>query len=171
MSDFETKLRVSFLDAIKLGLKHMMNFKGRARRSEFWYWILAIFIINTVTSFFNDGSFFSLTFDNTIFIILCLISLSITVRRLHDTNHSGWWAYTCFITSITMIGITVHTLATLAMGTESDTVMLIKVFTSPIVLFVEIVFTTTTACTIVFCCMDSMKEANKYGESRKYKPI
>ena len=77
------------------------NFSGRARRSEYWYFVLACFIIsivlelvesiitsgNGVTMYTSDRSAFADLFSLLIF----LPSLAVGVRRLHDSDKSGWW--------------------------------------------------------------------------------
>jgi len=83
---------MGFDDAIKLGFSNYVNFSGRACRSEFWYWFL-FYAIGMLASgaidrwivgppFILDGIFFLATF---------LPGLSVSVRRLHDLDRSGWW--------------------------------------------------------------------------------
>jgi uncharacterized membrane protein YhaH (DUF805 family) len=77
-----------FLDAYrKFG-----DFKGRARRSEFWYWylffVLGLIVLATLGSFL--GTFGYVLYG--IFLIGSLIpSLSLSVRRMHDAGKSGWF--------------------------------------------------------------------------------
>jgi uncharacterized membrane protein YhaH (DUF805 family) len=81
-----------------LAFKNWNKFKGRSNRSEFWYFTLFYFIVGTIL-YFLDVSF--LDFDpmdpisigvlQAIYGLVVLIpSLSVTVRRLHDVNKSGW---------------------------------------------------------------------------------
>ena len=88
-----------------LAFKNWNKFKGRANRSEFWYFTLFYFIIGTIF-YYIDLSFLgynpmdptSIGVSQSIFGLLVLIpSLSVTVRRLHDVNKSGWnflWIFT-----------------------------------------------------------------------------
>tara|TARA_B100001173_G_scaffold260719_1_gene234043 strand:+ start:292 stop:657 length:366 start_codon:yes stop_codon:yes gene_type:complete len=81
------------------------KFNGRANQSEFWYFTLFYFIIGTIF-YFIDVSFLgynpmdptSIGVSQSIFGLLVFIpSLSVTVRRLHDVNKSGWnflWIFT-----------------------------------------------------------------------------
>lgn len=78
-------------------------FRGRARRAEYWYFALATFVFGLVFSlaFMLLGLFagFSLNTVNhgldmaTLIIQLGLLvpSIAVGVRRLHDSNKSGWW--------------------------------------------------------------------------------
>ena len=81
-----------------LAFKNWNKFSGRANRSEFWYFTLIYAVILLVLSFI-DVSYLghdtldpkSIGISQTIFELLTLIpSLSLTVRRLHDVNKSGW---------------------------------------------------------------------------------
>ena len=81
-----------------IAFKNWNKFKGRANRSEFWYFTLFYFVIGTIL-YFIDVSFLgydaldptSIGVLQSIFGLVVLIpSLSLTVRRLHDVNKSGW---------------------------------------------------------------------------------
>jgi uncharacterized membrane protein YhaH (DUF805 family) len=75
-------------------LKKYAVFDGRARRSEYWYFvlfnviaavILALFdgVIRKMTGFGLLGTLYSLA--------VLLPGIGVSIRRLHDTNRSGWW--------------------------------------------------------------------------------
>ncbi|MCX6413484.1 MAG: DUF805 domain-containing protein [Actinobacteria bacterium] len=86
---------MGFGDAISSGFGGMTNFSGRARRSEFWYWILFIYILQVVLYLLggllgrNDNAFVSFIFA-IIALVLWLATLAVGCRRLHDTGKSGW---------------------------------------------------------------------------------
>ena len=68
------------------------DLNGRASRSEYWWWIGALFgvyiIIAIVTSLpFTLGSILWLVVS----LGTILPGLAVAVRRLHDTGRSGWW--------------------------------------------------------------------------------
>lgn len=74
------------------------NFSGRARRSEYWYFILfnsiISLIINGLAYVFENTSSTSISIINlTSWMhtgIVILPYLAVSVRRLHDTGKSGW---------------------------------------------------------------------------------
>jgi len=71
-------------------LKHYADFNGRARRTEYWMFVLfnAIFSIAATILDYYLGTYFGLT---AIYALVLLIpSLAVAVRRLHDTDKSGW---------------------------------------------------------------------------------
>lgn len=78
-------------------LKKYAVFNGRARRAEYWYFMLFNFLISIflVTIDFVGGSFNTETgvgLLSGIYSLAVLIpGISVTVRRLHDADRSGWW--------------------------------------------------------------------------------
>lgn len=70
-------------------LSNYVNFKGRARRREFWHFLLANFIAYLVLSVIEVelGIAYYLTFAFLTFIFLPTVS--VTVRRFHDIGKSG----------------------------------------------------------------------------------
>jgi uncharacterized membrane protein YhaH (DUF805 family) len=77
-------------------LKKYAVFSGRARRKEYWFFILFNIIISVVISFIAGLT--ELFFLSAIYALAVLIpSIAVGVRRLHDTNRSGWWILINFI--------------------------------------------------------------------------
>ena len=74
-------------------LKKYATFSGRARRSEYWYFVLfnslifiGLAVVDTVVIGSKIGAL------GTIFNLATLVpSLAVFFRRLHDTGRSGWW--------------------------------------------------------------------------------
>ncbi|HWU50746.1 MAG TPA: DUF805 domain-containing protein [Asticcacaulis sp.] len=109
---------MSFIDAIKSGFKNYVNFQGRATRSEYWWWalfeILLMFIPAFLIGLGGGGSDSLATIGGLLYIViglgLLLPSLSVYIRRLHDTDHSGWWILLGFIPVIGGIVLLVWTI-------------------------------------------------------------
>lgn len=78
-------------------LKKYAVFNGRARRKEYWYYTLFNLIISVVLAVIDSvtGGFSTTTgigLLGGIYGLAVLIpSLAVLVRRLHDTERSGWW--------------------------------------------------------------------------------
>ncbi len=75
------------------------NFKGRARRREYWMFTLVYILISVVVSLISNY-FFPHAIPNRpqmnvlgslLGLILFLPTLAVTIRRMHDTDKSGWW--------------------------------------------------------------------------------
>lgn len=88
-------------------LKQYADFKGRARRKEFWLFILFYFIFYVLAVVLDNV--LGITIDymyvgpvTSMFSLVMIIpNLSVTVRRLHDIGKSGWFI---FIGLIPVIG-------------------------------------------------------------------
>lgn len=77
---------MSFADSIRTVLSKYADFSGRARRSEYWYWFLAVLAVNVVLVVL------SVDILRLLFGLAVLIpGIAVAVRRLHDTGRSGWW--------------------------------------------------------------------------------
>jgi uncharacterized membrane protein YhaH (DUF805 family) len=81
---------MGFGQAIKSCFSNYVGFSGRAIRSEYWYWILFIIIAEIVTSAI-DYSIEAQVTTSLLSLATFLPSLAVAVRRLHDTDRSGWW--------------------------------------------------------------------------------
>jgi uncharacterized membrane protein YhaH (DUF805 family) len=83
---------VSFGEAIRSGFDHYVKFEGRASRSAFWWWALFQFIVGVVAVILDAAIFGSLGVVYALTTLgLLLPSLSVAIRRLHDTDRTGWW--------------------------------------------------------------------------------
>ena len=69
--------------------KKYFCFEGRAARAEFWYWVLACFIINIVLGIV-DGFIHRPILEGLFSLAVLLPGFGVAVRRLHDTNRTGW---------------------------------------------------------------------------------
>jgi uncharacterized membrane protein YhaH (DUF805 family) len=83
-----------FLDALK---NKYATFEGRARRKEYWYFVLfyalaivALAIVDGVVGTFSEEIGIGL-FSGVFVLATFVPTLAVTVRRLHDTDRSGWW--------------------------------------------------------------------------------
>ena len=76
---------MSFVDAIKSGLRNYAAFKGRAGRSEYWWFFLFNLLVQSAASGFSSA------LGNLVSLALFLPSIAVGVRRLHDIDKRGWW--------------------------------------------------------------------------------
>ena len=86
---------MGFFEAVGSVLSNYFTFSGRALRSEYWYWnlfyILGAIPVSIMAGMGIEGPYFIYS------LAIIIPTLSVTVRRLHDTNHSGWWALIALI--------------------------------------------------------------------------
>ena len=97
-------------------LRKYATFEGRARRKEYWFFALFNFLAVVILSIvdmgigtFNEEAEIGLL--GGVYLLAVLVpSIAVTVRRLHDTDRSGWWILLNFIPLIGSIVILVFTL-------------------------------------------------------------
>lgn len=100
--DFKASPQMSFTDAAATGFKKMFVFKGRSRRSEYWWIQLVIFLIYMAFYFFVLGTVESTPVLSSIimvavYVLILIVAISSMVRRLHDIGKSGWYYLLNFI--------------------------------------------------------------------------
>jgi len=91
--------------AVTTCFQKYVDFQGRARRSEFWWWILFVIIVEIVARILDGfvdppapGVMFQYGFIYGIAVLALLLpNITVAVRRLHDIGRSGWWLLLCFI--------------------------------------------------------------------------
>ena len=113
---------MSFIESIRTVLSKYAVFNGRARRSEYWWYTLAVAIVSAILSAVLIAPGYSAYMTSTMewsmagdpaapmpampgslvtgYLIMSLVnlalllpSLGVTVRRLHDTGRSGFWIF------------------------------------------------------------------------------
>ena len=159
---------MGFGESVKSVLANLTNFKGRARRSELW-WYFMLYVIITVIVYMAVGS--STLVQNIISILLQLTIWSVTVRRLHDRGHGGWWVTLAILLSIFSIVYMWQIGYYEMMSTVNpDMEEVTKTLSNPVVMTVGLASFVVNICIFVFCVLDGKPETNKYGPSPKYIP-
>lgn len=105
------KTKIQFGNAIKIGFTRYFDFRGRSSRAEFWWWNLFTFLVAFALGI-SDLILLLITQDVIflfgvlrIFFALATIvpSITVTVRRLHDLNRTGWWLVATLIGYLALI--------------------------------------------------------------------
>ena len=106
-------------------LKKYAVFEGRARRKEYWMFFLFSVVIVTILTVIDE--FMGLKFElggedlgflSTLYYLgIAIPYLAVIVRRLHDTDRSGWWI---LISLIPLIGGIILLVFTIIEGTKGD---------------------------------------------------
>ncbi|MFV2010783.1 MULTISPECIES: DUF805 domain-containing protein [Micromonosporaceae] len=111
---------MSFTEAVRSALTRYVGFSGRARRAEYWWFVLfstAVAIVGSILDLLLgtglDGGNLGILYVVAL-LALALPSLAVAVRRLHDTERSGWWV---LISPIPLIGPLVMLIFTVQDGT------------------------------------------------------
>jgi uncharacterized membrane protein YhaH (DUF805 family) len=87
---------MTFAEAVNSVLRQYAIFRGRARRAEYWWFILFTLLVSLVAGVIDTALGTTMQsgvgFVGTVAsLALLLPTLAVTVRRLHDTDRSGWW--------------------------------------------------------------------------------
>lgn len=84
------------VDWAKRPVQKYADFSGRAPRAEFWWYVLAVIIVTVIAQIIDSiigmkvaGPYGPLS----LLVLLGLLvpNIAVSVRRLHDTNRTGWW--------------------------------------------------------------------------------
>lgn len=176
---------MTFGKAIKTCFKKYCVFKGRARRSEYWYWILFTFLVSlgisalqgllAIPVLIKDGSpemmvtissAISIAFGVAVF----LPTLGVNVRRLHDTGRSGWWVLLLYLIEVAAIvfifaGVGFDYFITNTLPEEMN---LTLISIGGIIMLFAIVLAIVM---LVWLIKDSTPGPNKYGPNPKESPV
>ena len=107
-SNVPIQRQVGFVESLALFFKNYLNFSGRSGPSAYWWYLLWSLIFTIlfaqIDSLALDISAEDLFSLSSAFALITLIpSISLSFRRLHDIDKSGWW----LLISLTIIGIPV----------------------------------------------------------------
>lgn len=175
-----TTTTMSFSEAVKSCFSKAVTFTGRSRRSEFWYWQLFSFIVGIAIAITSSITAnlpvvpavigFSLFVWN---ILSWLVSFSVSVRRLHDTGHSGWWyggyliaGFAFFIWIIVEIVLVAAEAPNIEAPETSDIIRMIIGFLGKFAI-PYLIYLVYGILLLVWMCTDSHAGANKYGKNPK----
>lgn len=153
---------MNFGEAVKTCFQKYFVFSGRARRSEFWWWVLFTVLASIVFGVLDVIVFSGVAEDigpfGSLFSLATFIpSLAVTARRLHDTDRSGWWQLG-YIVPLIVTAI----LAVLFLGSGSGGLGgIIMVIGALATLGAFILL-------IVWLATDGQRHDNRFGYSPKY---
>ena len=166
--------QLGFVEAVKLASGRILDFKGRSRRSEFWWWIPIILIANWVLSSFTSN----LLINGIISTIVMFFGLSATARRLQDADKSAWWVYISYALGIvnTVVAATspaINTLMEDAANGSFDSDTILKVWggnAGDMLLYtlISFLFGISALIVLILCLKDSEPQTTEFGDSPKY---
>lgn len=155
---------MGFGEAISICFKKYADFTGRARRSEYWWFFLFTFLVSLVTCGIGG--------------LVCLLPMmAVQVRRLHDTNRSGWWVAVSYLLGFVLVGIYFGFMLSIfgngALYYGNDSALARAILTSgagwglafSILAIVQFI---VRIIVFVFTLLDSDRGPNQYGPSPKY---
>ena len=99
-------------------LKKYAVFSGRARRMEYWYFVLFNVIISMVLGWIGNLLWTYNVLSGLYSLAVLLPSLGVSIRRLHDTGRSGLWLLIGLIPLIGAIILLMYMVADSQEGTN-----------------------------------------------------
>lgn len=107
---------MTFTESVKSCFSNALNFSGRAPRSEYWFFVLFMFLVYFVINILFvtvSVAMFDVVNPESIYVLVLAVYtlvglvlffpfLSAAIRRLHDTGRSGWWV---LIPLLPLVGI------------------------------------------------------------------
>ena len=152
---------MSFPNSVKSGFRNFANFKGRATRSEFWWFILFGQVLQ------NVAQNISADVASLISLGLILPNLSLQFRRLHDINRSAKWMLwplaSLLGAAIAFVGLLIQTSQSIS-NFDSDVIFDGGTQISLLFMFAFIISAFIGGVVnFVFSVMPSDPNMNKYG--------
>ena len=89
---------MAFEESVEHVFSNYFNAKGRASRSEYWWWYLftilasiAVSLLGLILDKFTGIEFISTILTWGLSILILIPNICVQIRRYHDINRSGWW--------------------------------------------------------------------------------
>ena len=168
--------------AVKTCFKKFFDFKGRARRSEFWWFALFVFVVSSALSYLGlivpFVGYLSMAFG----LVVIIPQLAALCRRLHDTSHGGWWVALLALLIVGYLGAFFSLIgsnySTLANSNNVEDIMGVAQEMANAIQASPGIATVMVGCSLgaglliiillIFAVLDSKWGENKYGPSPKY---
>lgn len=164
-------------------LRRYADFSGRSRRMEYWMWILFQFLISmgfmillvgVAGAGIMSGDPNQMMAAGGIALVIYLLyvlvglvflipSLAVTVRRLHDSNRSGWWILAPVVPYLLMIVATMAVVG--SAGDKPDTTTLGMV--GLVLMVFGLAALVLGIVVLVFLFLEGTRGPNKYGPDPK----
>jgi uncharacterized membrane protein YhaH (DUF805 family) len=97
---------MGFIESINNCFKNYATIRGRASRSEYWYFFLFLLIGELIFVYLEElmptynGTAVNDLLASIFLLVTILPYICVTVRRLHDINKSGWFFLLCYLNII-----------------------------------------------------------------------
>lgn len=180
-----------FWTAVKTCFKKYFDFTGRARRSEYWWFVLFYFLVffawMIVSTFLTAMGLESLirSVESPITVIITSSAImflpmlffiipqyAAMTRRLHDTGRSGWWVVAALLVGIAYfaayIALIIPLITNGDTGSPDSLGGLLSSPMMPVVGILGLASMVLGVVVFVFTLLDSERGENKYGPSPKY---
>ena len=181
MERYKALPQLGFVEAVKLASGRLMDFSGRSRRSEFWWWMAVIILVKVSLAYIMPSQFVIPALIIDILVMAC--ALSVTARRLQDAGYSAFWVYVSYALGIatSIFQVSGKMVAFLKdygemierygrKIQEAHLEQLMEEYGSTLTVYggLMLAWGISSLIVVVFCLMDSKPTATKHGPSPKY---
>ena len=173
---------MTFVDSVKSGFKNYFNFKGKATRAEFWYWVLFTVLLSLVLStiesviwrpaatsgdWMQDLASLSETqtpLSNIANLLLLIPNLSVMARRFHDAGFSAKWLFVSVVPVLYAVfaGFGIIAILSTSTGEALDSQQLMTI------VFLGIPIFALTALVLVIFLVFSLRRSKSFYDGNKY---
>ena len=168
MENYQTLPQPSFWEATKKGFANILSFRGRSRRSEFWWFALSFWVCSFLLSL-TYQPFVSTEVTSIVSNSISFLIIPIMVRRMHDR---GLWGILPFLAWIFSAAIDFYLLFAGYIDKLTSVNVSPKVveemISDPVVILLYLGSFVVSITLLVFLCLDGKKEPNRFGPSPKY---
>lgn len=172
--------KMGFFEAISQVIRKSFVFKGRARRKEYWSWMLFVALLAIVVSLIlsvvvisSPESTLGATALLYVFALVVFFpSLSVTFRRLHDIGRSGWWYGGYYLVSLA-VGVFAGLFSVASIATSvNDSDSIASMLGGGIVMLVYgLAAFVYSIVLLVWSFTEGTRGPNKYGDDPKREGI
>jgi uncharacterized membrane protein YhaH (DUF805 family) len=98
---------MGFGEAVRTCLRKYVDFNGRARRAEYWWFVLFAILVGFAAGILDrliagDAAMHQGPISVISSLALLLPSLGVSVRRLHDIDRTGWWIVIFYVVLVVL---------------------------------------------------------------------
>ena len=152
---------MTFKQSVSTCFNKYITISGRASRSEYWWFQLFLFIGGFITAFLDSlvaGDISTSGALNSTFTLITFIpGITVTTRRLHDINKSGWWQLWMGLILLGVIALAA------ILFTATDTLTGSNIATSGIMLLTTGGIIATALVRLYWLTKKSDPEVNRFG--------
>jgi uncharacterized membrane protein YhaH (DUF805 family) len=154
---------MGFGEAVRSVFSKYVQFTGRARRSEYWYYTLFAVLV-AIGLGIVDGIIFGFEpedpsiLSNLFALGTFIPGLAVSVRRLHDTNRSGWW----IVLPYALLGASIFFFASIMLGSGAGGANV-----GILGLLVLLATLGALIMLLVWLCTDGTRGENRFGPDPK----
>ena len=145
-----------------LPFKRYFDFSGRSPRAEYWWFVLATGLTGLLLGFVDVFLLGGPVFGNygplgLVFVLASVVpGLAVLVRRLHDTDRTGWWA----LIKLVSYGLVITG------GSPTAAMQMLQGVPTPLLVILVVAWLAAAFAVFLFTITEGEGMSNQYGSDR-----